>query len=296
VLELLITRNDGWYVDATLGGGGHAEHILTSLTTKGKVIGFDKDDEAISYAQQRLAKFADRIIFIHDNFAQLKAQLKRHEIQKIDGLLLDLGVSSHQIDDDNRGFSFQSDARLDMRMDRTQPLDAWTVVNQYDEKHLADIFWTFGEERHSRKIAKAILRERAKKTINTTRELVEVISKTVGQRMVTKTLARIFQAVRIAVNDELTTLHNVLNDSVEVLEHGGRVVVISYHSIEDRIVKQFFLKESARVEKSLSPVVPDKHLQPRLRLLTKKPITPSAQEIMNNPRARSAKLRAAERI
>jgi 16S rRNA (cytosine1402-N4)-methyltransferase len=296
VLQYLITRNDGVYVDGTLGGGGHAEQILISLLPKGKLIGFDQDIEAISFAQQRLAKFSDRIVFIQDNFAQVKAQLERHWIQKIQGLLFDLGVSSHQITDEKRGFSFQTDARLDMRMNRTQALDAWTVVNTYEEKRLADVFWTFGEERNSRRIAKAIVQGRTKKTIDTTMEFVEVISKAVGQRMLTKTLARIFQAIRIEVNNELGSLQKVLKDSVELLEQGGRIIVISYHSLEDRIVKQFFLEESASVEKSRTSLLPDKKLQPRLRLLTKKPITASAQEIKNNPRARSAKLRAAERI
>lgn len=296
VLQHLITRNDGLYVDCTLGGGGHAEQILHALSTKGTLIGFDEDIEAISFAQQRLMKFTDRIIFIHDNFVHMKAQLKQQGIQKIDGVLFDLGVSSHQIDEKERGFSFQSDARLDMRMNQAQPLDAWTVVNTYDEQRLADIFWSFGEERNSQRIANAVVRERAKKPIHTTAEFVQTVSKAVGRRMLTKTLARIFQSIRIEVNKELDNLRNVLQDAVEMLELGGRIVVISYHSLEDRIVKQFFQKESATVQKSRTPLIADTRLQPRLRLITRKPLTASAQEMKSNPRARSAKLRVAERI
>ena len=296
VTRYLSVNPDGIYVDGTLGGGGHAESILTNISPKGKLIGFDMDIDAITFSKTRLGKFKDRILFIHGNFSNIKQHLNNLGVNRIDGLLLDLGLSSHQIDDARRGFSFREGNRIDMRMDREQQIDGWKVINTYDQNRLADVFWKFGEERNSRRIAKCIIERRDKKQIESTEELAEIISSSTGKQYLNKTLARIFQAIRIEVNNELENLRKALNDSVELLRTGGRIAVISYHSLEDRIAKDFFKEESRSVISSGNKYIPDLQRNALLEVLSKKPIIPSEEEIVVNPRARSAKLRVAERL
>ncbi len=295
-LQFLNLQPAGVYVDGTVGGGGHAGEILKLLSEGGSLIGIDADEEAISFAKNRLRKFGDRVTLVQDNFRNLGSILKNLDVNMIDGLFLDLGVSSFQLDSPTRGFSFRSDKHLDMRMDRRQKLDAWTVVNCYSEKTLADILWEYGEERKSRSLAKRISIARKRQTINTTGELADLVRSVVGPRFLTKSLARVFQAIRIKVNQELQTLEEGLGIGLQMLRQGSRIVVLSYHSLEDRIVKNFFREEAARTIPSGSKLLPDRPKVARLKILTAKPIVPSAEEIRRNPNARSAKLRAAEKI
>lgn len=296
VLAWLITSTDGIYVDATLGGGGHAESILQRLDPTGMLVGFDADPDAIQFAATRLSSFGGRVTLVHDNFRNISAALAQREINHISGIVFDLGVSSYQIDEPSRGFSFRGDDRLDMRMDPSQALDARAVINQYEEAELADIFWQYGEERASRSIARTIVRQRSGTTVETTGELVALIKSVVGERFLIKTLARIFQALRIEVNRELESLQDALGQAVSLLNPGARVVVISYHSLEDRIVKETFKRDAALVRPSGNKLVPDTELVPKLRILTKKPLEATIEENRLNPRSRSAKLRAAEKI
>ncbi|HXG38926.1 MAG TPA: 16S rRNA (cytosine(1402)-N(4))-methyltransferase RsmH [Bacteroidota bacterium] len=296
VLHYLLTAPDGVYVDATVGGGGHATAVLEKLGSRGLVIGIDTDSDAIAAAQRRLESFGQRAVLVQDNFRNLKAILAARWLQHVDGVLFDLGVSSFQLDEATKGFSFRSDERLDMRMDRRGRIDARVVVNEYSERTLAELFWKYGEEKHARRIAKRIVQARAQKSIDTTGELAGVVEAVVGHRFLTKSLARVFQAIRIEVNNELENLQQALNDAIDVVRSGGRIVVISYHSLEDRIVKQTMKRAAATTIPSGLKLVPDKPLQPRVAILTKKPITVSPSEITVNPRSRSAKLRAAEKL
>ena len=296
VLAWLITSTAGVYVDATLGGGGHAESILQRLDPTGMLIGFDADPDALQFATNRLSEFGGRAQFVHNNFRNIASSLAQREIQRVNGILFDLGVSSHQFDEPTRGFSFRSDDLLDMRMDRSQALDARTVVNEYDERDLSDVFWKYGEERASRSIARLLVKRRAESRIETTGDVASIVRTVVGDRFLVKSLARIFQALRIEVNNELENLEIALREALPVLDAGGRIVVISYHSLEDRIVKDFFKHEAALFQPSGNKLVPDTKLDPTLRILTKKPIGASEVETRSNSRARSAKLRAAERI
>lgn len=296
VLKYLHPVKDGIYVDCTLGGGGHARNILQGLSNKSKLIGFDIDAEAISKARCNLIDYKDQLVLIQDNFINLRERLNDLNVELIQGFLLDLGVSSYQIDSGYRGFSFQSDNRIDMRMDKTQSLDGWNVVNKYEIERLTDIFRKYGEEINSRRIAKKIIDVRNIKSIDTTRELADVIESAVGKKFLIKTLARIFQAIRIEVNNELQNLQHVLHNVIEILDKGSRIVVISYHSLEDRIVKQCFRNESMNRLHNKNKMLPDIMLKPNLKVLTKKPVRAKEEEVKCNQRARSAKLRAAERI
>lgn len=296
VLAWLITSTGGVYVDATLGGGGHAESILQRLDPTGVLIGFDADPDAIQFASTRLSTFGGRVTVVRDNFRNLTAALAQREIHHVRGVLFDLGVSSYQLDEPSRGFTFRSDERLDMRMDPSQGLDARTVINRYGEHELAAIFSKYGEERAARSIARSIARRRTASPIEKTGELAALVQSVVGDRFLVKTLARIFQALRIEVNNELENLTDGLGQVSSLLESGGRAVVISYHSLEDRIVKETFKREAALFRPSGNKLVPDTRLEPRLKILTKKPVEATAEEIRLNPRSRSAKLRAAERI
>lgn len=296
VLTWLITSTRGVYVDATLGGGGHAESILQRLDPTGMLVGFDADPDAIRFAAAQLSRFGERALFVHDNFRNVSAALAQRGIHHISGILFDLGVSSYQLDEPSKGFSFRGDDRLDMRMDPAQPLDAHAVINQYDEAELAKIFWKYGEERASRTLARSIARERLTKPLESTGDLVAVVRGVVGERFLIKTLARVFQALRIEVNKELENLNDALGQAITLLEPGARVVVISYHSLEDRIVKETFKRDAATVQPSGNKYVPDTILEPKLRILTKKPVVATEEESRLNPRSRSAKLRAAECI
>jgi len=283
-------------VDGTVGGGGHAEQLLLRLPPDGKLVCFDMDDEALSFAQKRLQKFGDRVMFIKDNFRNIRPRLQETGIGSVDGILLDLGVSSHQIDDKKRGFSFLADQRIDMRMNRAQRLDGWTVVNAYEPERLLEIIREYGEERFASRIVRNIVKARTEHTIDTNAGLGAMVEAAVGPQHLQKSLARVFQAIRIEVNSELENLRIALEDSLGVLAQGGRLMVISYHSLEDRIVKHFIRKESQTILPSGNKLVPDTLITPNLRELTKKPIVPDEDELRSNPRSRSAKLRVAERV
>ncbi len=296
-IDGLNIKKDGIYVDCTLGYGGHSSEILKRLTN-GHLYAFDQDMEAIEYSKQRLSEIGDNFTIIYSNFVYLKEKLNELGIEKVDGILFDLGLSSPQIDDASRGFTFMNDARLDMRMDQNSELTAETIVNQYSLDELTNIFYLYGEEKLSKVIAKKICEVRSSKRIETTRELVSVIESAVGAKYFNKfhPERQIFQAIRIEVNGELTVLKKVLPDAIDLLEINGRMSVITFHSLEDRIVKQIFKKESEIDElvKGL-PSIPEEY-KPKIRLVNKKPILPSERELQENSRSRSAKLRVIERV
>lgn len=294
-LEHLITERDGIYVDGTLGGGGHAEGICERLTGNGKLIGIDADADAIHEAGNRLRRFERSIHLVNDNTAHIAHILRSQNISTIHGLLLDLGVSSFQLDEASKGFSFRGDDRLDMRMDRRQTLDAYGVVNGYEEAELADVIFHYGEERASRRVARRIVERRTEAPIATTGQLAAIVQSVVGGKFATKSMARVFQAVRIEVNEELHRLKAILHDVLPFIAPGGRIVVISYHSLEDRIVKTFFNECAAEFIPSGNKFQPDTPRDPELKVLTKKPVEASDEEQRINSRSRSAKLRAAER-
>lgn len=296
VLSFLINARRGVYVDGTLGGGGHAEAILKQLEADGSLLGIDADEDALLYASKRLEKFGDRLILHRGNFRDLKKIVTEEGLEGVEGVLLDLGVSSFQLDEPGKGFSFRSDSPLDMRMDRTQSLSARGVVNEYDEFRIADILWKYGEERASRKIAHAIARTRLRKPIESAKDLSRVVEGLIGDRFLAKTLARVYQAIRIEVNNELENLKSGLSDAIDILCSGGRLAVISYHSLEDRIVKETLRAASATSRAGISKFFPPVAVQPRLKILTKKYVGPRESEVRSNPRARSAKLRAAEKL
>jgi 16S rRNA (cytosine1402-N4)-methyltransferase len=295
-LEHLVSTPDGIYIDGTIGGGGHAEKIAEKLSQQGKLIGIDADADAITAAGQRLNRFGSTIQLVHDNTGNIAAILRSNHITAIHGLFLDLGVSSFQLDEASKGFSFRSSERLDMRMDRRQPLDASVVVNTYSEEDLATIIYRYGEERMSRRIARMIVRAREEKPVTTTGELAEIVERSVGGKFAVKSLARVFQSIRIEVNNELERLRTILNDSLDFVAAGGRIVVISYHSLEDRIVKTFFHEHAATSIPSGNKFQPDTPRVAELKILTKKPLYATDDEQQKNPRSRSAKMRVAERI
>ena len=293
-IENLNIKEDGIYVDATLGLGGHSSKILEKLTT-GHLYAFDEDKMALEYADNRLSKINNKYTLIKSNFVNLKAKLAELGITKIDGIVFDLGVSSPQIDTASRGFSFSKDGSLDMRMDTDSNLTAAQVINEYSKEELISIFFNYGEEKQSRLIASKIITQRP---IKTTLELVKVIEKAVGANYFYKNHPerKIFQAIRIEVNKELSVLTNVLPDVTEILKPGGRMSIITFHSLEDRIVKKYMKKESEVNElvKGL-PEIPEAY-KPKLKLITKKPILPSAKELSENSRSKSTTLMVAEKL
>ena len=284
-------------VDATLGYGGHSSNILERIS-KGYLFAFDQDSEAIRYSTDRLNSIGTNFTIIKSNFVNMKEELEKRGINKVDAVLFDLGVSSPQLDDKSRGFSFHNDARLDMRMDRDQKLSAYEVVNEYSEQDLARIFYKYGEDKFSKSVARRIVEYRKEKPIETTLELVEVIKSGVPMKYrINKHPARqIFQAIRIEVNHELDVIEPALSQALELLNVGGRVAVITFHSLEDRLVKNYF-KEMTKIDDKVKgmPNIPDEYL-PDFKLVVNKAIIPSDSEIENNPRARSSKLRVIERI
>lgn len=296
-IEGLNIKENGIYVDATLGYGGHSSEILKKLT-KGHLYSFDQDQEAINDSKKRLLEIGNNFTIIYSNFVNMKEKLKEQGITKVDGILFDLGLSSPQIDNKDRGFTFMTDAPLDMRMDTSKELTAAKIVNTYSIEELANIFFIYGEEKMSKIIAKKIVSERLNREIKTTKELVKIIESAVGAKYFNKNHPerQIFQAIRIEVNGELDVLKKVLPDAISLLNKGGRISVITFHSLEDRIVKQIFKKDSDidDLVKGL-PVIP-KEFQPKLKLINKKPILPSEKELNENSRSRSAKLRIVERI
>jgi 16S rRNA (cytosine1402-N4)-methyltransferase len=295
-IELLVKNPAGTYIDGTLGRGGHATEILKRLLPEGRLIGLDRDEEAIEETKEILKPFGERAVRIHGNFADMKELCGQIGVTEVDGVLLDLGVSSPQFDVAERGFSFAKDGPLDMRMDRTRGRSAADLVNEDDEKTLANLIYRLGEDRDSRRIARAIVLERQHGRIERTLKLAEIVERAKGgRRGPIHPATQTFQALRMAVNAELESLKAGLEAGLPMLREGGRMAVITFHSLEDRLVKEFFKRHTVKRESLQQGGEKLVYDEPAVRLLTKKPLTASKQELTDNPRARSAKLRAAER-
>ncbi|MBQ6477118.1 MAG: 16S rRNA (cytosine(1402)-N(4))-methyltransferase RsmH [Bacilli bacterium] len=296
-IKALNVKENGIYVDATLGYGGHSSQILKKVKT-GYLFAFDQDSEAIRHSTSRLSSIGTNFTIIKSNFKYLKEELEKRNINKVDGILFDLGVSSPELDEEDRGFSFHKDAPLDMRMNQEQKLTAADVVNKYSEEDLVNIFYKYGEDKYSRNIARKICEYRKEKEIETTLELVDIIKSAVPmkERLKKHPARQIFQAIRIEVNDELNVLDIAIKKALELLNVGGRVVVITFHSLEDRLIKKYF-KEMTEVDEKIKglPNI-DSSLLPDYVLVNRKPVIPTDEEIENNNRSRSAKMRVIERI
>ena len=298
-IEGLQIKPDGVYVDGTLGGAGHSLEICRRLSKSGRLIGIDQDAEAIENGKTRLASYIDQVTLVRDNFKNIDHVLEDLQIEKVDGILLDLGVSSYQLDEGSRGFSYMQDAPLDMRMDQRQTKSAFEVVNTYSAAELDRVLRDYGEERWSKRIAQFIVDARKNQSIATTGELVGIIKKAIPKKAREDgphPAKRSFQAIRIEVNGELDILEKAISDMVERLNVGGRICVITFHSLEDRIVKQAFktLENPCICPKDFPVCVCGR--KPKVKIITRKPILPGEEELEGNPRARSAKLRIAERI
>lgn len=295
-IDGLDIKEDGIYVDATLGRAGHSSQILKRLTS-GKLYCFDKDSDAMEYSRERLLTISPQFELIHSDFKYIKEELEKRGISSVDGILFDLGVSSPQLDNGERGFSYNYDARLDMRMNKDDKLDAYTIVNKYSESDLRKLIFTYGEERYASSIARNIVLERNKKPIETTFELVEVIKKSVPIKYIKQThpAKRTFQAIRIEVNDELNGLKISLDKALSILKPKGRIAVITFHSLEDRIVKEKFKEVTTAKEWNRYMPVTVNEEKIEFRLVNKKPIIPSEEEINSNNRAHSSKLRIIEK-
>ena len=294
----LNVRPDGTYVDATLGGGGHAFEVCSRLGDKGRLIGIDQDADAIKAASERLAGFGEKVTIIRSNYRDMKLQLQTIGVDKVDGIVLDLGVSSYQLDTAERGFSYRADAPLDMRMDQRQKMTARDIVNGYSEAELYRVIRDYGEDRFAKNIAKHIVAERAKGPVETTGQLNEIIRHAIPMK-IQKTLGhpskRTFQAIRIELNHELDVLRDSLEDMIDMLNPGGRICIITFHSLEDRIVKSAFRKnENPCTCPSHFPVCVCGKIS-KGKVVTKKPILPSEEEMESNSRSKSAKLRIFER-
>lgn len=296
-IDGLNIKDGGTYVDCTLGYAGHSKVILEK-NKKGKLFAFDEDENAVKYSKEALSSIGDNFTIFKENFSNLKETLEKENILKVDGFLFDLGFSSPQIDDAKRGFSFKLNAPLDMRMDTQNSLTAKDVVNTYSLEKLTEIFFKYAEEKYSKVIASAICKERKNKEIVTTFELVDIIQKAVGALYFYKNHPEreIFQAIRIEVNNELSVIEKALPDAIDMLSKGGRICVITFHSLEDRLVKQIFKKYS-EVDDILKGMIdiPDEY-KPKIKIINKKPILPTDEEINENSRSHSAKLRIVERI
>ncbi|QHJ70880.1 MULTISPECIES: 16S rRNA (cytosine(1402)-N(4))-methyltransferase RsmH [Planococcaceae] len=295
----LNIRPDGIYVDCTLGGAGHSEYLVQQLSDEGHLFCFDQDETALEHAKEKLKDYVHRITFIHANFKDIKIELEERGIEKVDGILYDLGVSSPQLDTPERGFSYHNDAPLDMRMDQSASLSAYEVVNDWSFEDLVRIFYRYGEEKFSKQIARKIEAARNKAPIETTGQLVECIKDGIpafARRTGGHPAKRIFQAIRIAVNDELGAAETSLQDAITLLAPKGRISVITFHSLEDRLCKTIFKEASSLPELPPNfPVIPSGQ-EPVLKLITRKPILASEEELEHNNRSRSAKLRIAEKI
>lgn len=297
-IDGLKIKPNGIYVDGTLGGAGHSSEIIKKLSAQGKLIGIDRDEDALKAAKERLKEYSN-VIYYHGNHDDIKEILEDLNIEKVDGILLDLGVSSYQLDERNRGFSYLGENVLDMRMDKTQKLDAKIVVNNYKEEELAKIIYDFGEERFSRQIAKNICIERKKQEITTTKQLVDIIEKSIPAKFRSKDshpAKRTFQAIRIEVNDEIKPLYQTVLNSIECLKLGGRLCIITFHSLEDRAVKNAYIDAEGKC--ICPPGLPYCACGAikRGKIITKKPILPTKEEMKNNSRSKSAKLRIFEKI
>ena len=292
----LNIKENGVYVDCTLGGAGHSLEILKQLKN-GKLYAFDQDNTALENAKDKLKDYADKVVFIKSNFKNLKKKLLEHGITEVDGVLYDLGVSSPQLDTPERGFSYNYDTRLDMRMDTDAKISAYEIVNEYDYNELVKIFYRYGEEKFSKQIARNIEKKRSEKLIETTFELVDIIKESIPaakRRTGGHPAKRVFQAIRIAVNNELSVFEDSLEQAIDIVKKDGRISVITFHSLEDRICKQIFnsYAKSKDIPKNL-PILPEESLA-KLKIITKKPIYPTEKELEENNRSRSAKLRIAE--
>ena len=297
-IEALNILPDVVYVDGTLGGAGHSSQIVRRLET-GRLIGIDRDPIALKAAGERLEPFRDNVTLVHSNFCEIKTVLQELNIPGVDGILLDLGVSSPQLDDKSRGFSYMNDAPLDMRMNNEDPLTAYDVVNTWPQEELKRILFDYGEERHAPRIAEAICRVRAAQPIETTLQLVDVIRGAMPAQALREAqhpAKRSFQAIRIAVNDELGSVEKVMRDAVACLNPGGRLAVITFHSLEDRIVKTAMVNASKGCTCPPSFPVCVCGKKPKVKLISKKPIVSTQEELDRNPRARSAKLRVCEKL
>jgi 16S rRNA (cytosine1402-N4)-methyltransferase len=293
-IEGLNIKKDGIYVDGTLGGAGHSFEIATKLENTGKLIGIDRDQEAIKKAKETLKNF-NNVIYVQDNHDNIKEILEKLNIEKVDGILLDLGVSSYQIDEETRGFSYMKNSPLDMRMDKTQNLTAEDVINTYPEEKLADIIYRYSEEKFARQIARRICEHRKIKRIKNTTELVEIIEKCVPKQIQGHPAKRTFQAIRIEVNNEIEPLYNTVTSAIDLLKAGGRLCIITFHSLEDRAVKEAYADS---VGKCICP--PDLPYcvcgnKSKGKIITKKPILPTEEEMDENSRSKSAKLRIFEK-
>ena len=297
-IENLNIKPDGVYVDCTMGGAGHSKEIAKSLSEKGRLVCFDQDINAINVAKERLKEYNDRVILVHNNFENIKEELESRGIYHIDGVLADHGVSSHQLDEASRGFSYMHYAPLDMRMDDRASMSAWQVVNKYSQDDLYTIIRDYGEENWAKRIAEFIVKERSDHPIDTTFDLVDVIKKAIpkGARIDGPHPAkRTFQAIRIEVNNELGVINTMIRDAVSMMNRGGRICIITFHSLEDRIVKNEFryLNKDCICPPELPVCQCDKKSE--VKIITRKPILPSKEEVEFNPRSRSSKLRVAEK-
>lgn len=299
VIENLNIKPDGIYVDGTLGGAGHAAQICKRLGGKGMLIGLDQDEEAVAVSKERLSVYGDRVKIVKSNYVHMKQVLNSQGIRKVDGILLDLGVSSHQLDVAERGFSYREDAPLDMRMDRDQPITARDIVNRYPEAELARIIYSFGEERYAKSIARHIIRERERREIETTGQLVDIIRNSMpakAQNGKGHPAKRTFQAIRIECNQELEVLQQALDDMIDLLQDNGRLCIISFHSLEDRIVKNSFRKAENPCTCPPDFPVCVCGKKAKGKVLTRKPILPTEKEMEENSRSKSAKLRVFKRM
>jgi 16S rRNA (cytosine1402-N4)-methyltransferase len=297
-IDGLNINKNGTYIDGTIGGAGHSGEILKRLDLSGLLIGIDQDDDALRYSKEKLGEHSN-VLLVHDNFSNVKNILEENNIKGADGILLDLGVSSYQLDNPERGFSYMQDAKLDMRMNEESNFSAWDVVNTYSKKQLEDVIRNYGEERWANRIAEFITDERKNKTIDTTFELVDIIKAAIparARRDGPHPAKRTFQAIRIEVNKELEILKKSVEDCIDVLKPGGRICIITFHSLEDRIVKNVYKeKENPCTCPPEFPVCICGR-KPEIKIITKKPVTPSNEELDVNPRSRSAKLRIAQKI
>ncbi|MGI6193244.1 MAG: 16S rRNA (cytosine(1402)-N(4))-methyltransferase RsmH [Christensenellales bacterium] len=299
VLQYLAPERGGVFADGTLGGGGHAELVLSALPENGRLVGIDRDDDALSAASKRLARFGERFTAVKGNFFDIRRILEELKIEKLDGMLVDLGVSSYQLDNPERGFSYHVDAPLDMRMDQSAAFSAYDVVNGYDHGELTRILKEYGEEKWASRIASFIVEARKKQPLKTTFELVDIIKAAIpnaARREGGHPAKRTFQAIRVEVNGELAGLKQAVEDMVDCLAPGGRLAVLTFQSLEDRIVKKTFadLQDPCTCPKSAPYCVCGK--KPQVRILTRKPLEATEEELNENPRAKSAKLRAVEKL